>query len=401
MVVSPQIYAKGESGQILNTSSPANHGGTQYPAALRTLARDLSEASKAFNEADNRRAAWQLLSTALLFFPLVALMFVLAETHYGLALLLAIPAGGLLTRFFALQHDCGHGSFFTSRTANEMAGRFISVLTFTPYDYWRRSHAQHHAGSGNLDRRGIGDVDTLTVREFASLGFWGRLRYRRHPLVALFIGPPVYFLFLQRVMFNTRLGVAASLRSIAAHNAALIVVYGALIYAFGLVPVLQVVLPVVLVGAWIGGALFYVRHQFEGTLWDSLTSEVALLKQLPPHSAARVELAHLRHRHPSRASPVEPHSQLPPARVPQRTARPADHLAPLTLGQPSPPPASPSGPPANSSPSGSSKRNTVRRSDAPEQSTVLPLPLVGRAGVGVWWWSGKWSRQVWSGGTPP
>lgn len=271
MVVSPQIFAKGESGQILNTSSPANHGGTQYPAALRTLARDLSEASKAFNEADNRRAAWQLLSTALLFFPLVALMFVLAETHYGLALLLAIPAGGLLTRFFALQHDCGHGSFFTSRTANEMAGRFISVLTFTPYDYWRRSHAQHHAGSGNLDRRGIGDVDTLTVREFASLGFWGRLRYRlmRHPLVALFIGPPVYFLFLQRVMFNTRLGVAASLRSIAAHNAALIVVYGALIYAFGLVPVLQVVLPVVLVGAWIGGALFYVQHQFEETLWDS------------------------------------------------------------------------------------------------------------------------------------
>ena len=163
---------------MIHTSADGMDAGGQFSPALRKLARDLAEASKPFAVADNRKAAWQLLSTALLFFPLIALMFLLAADHYAVTLLLAIPAGALLTRFFALQHDCGHGSFFSSNRANELAGRAISLLTFTPYDYWRRSHAVHHAGSGNLDRRGIGDVDTLTVREFASLGFWGRLRYR-------------------------------------------------------------------------------------------------------------------------------------------------------------------------------------------------------------------------------
>lgn len=246
-------------------------GGRQFSVGLRKLARDLSEASKPFAVADNRTAAVQLAVTALLFFPLVAVMFVLAADYYFLTLLLAIPAGGLLTRFFALQHDCGHGSFFSSTSANEIAGRAISVLTFTPYDYWRRSHAMHHAGSGNLDRRGIGDVDTLTVREFASLGFWGRARYRfvRHPLVSLVIGPPIYFLVLQRLMFNRKLGIGESLKSIATHDLALLLFYGVLMYLLGSALVLSVVLPVVLVGAWIGGALFYVQHQFEETLWEN------------------------------------------------------------------------------------------------------------------------------------
>jgi omega-6 fatty acid desaturase (delta-12 desaturase) len=255
----------------LNTLARDAQQSGQFSPALRTLARDLSEASKPFAVADNSVAARQLIITSLLFFPLVALMFVLAADHYALALPLALPAGGLLTRFFALQHDCGHGSFFTSGTANALAGRGISLLTLTPYDYWRRSHAMHHAGSGNLDRRGIGDVDTLTVREYAGLGFWGRLRYRfiRHPLVALVIGPPIYFLVLQRLMFNRRLGVAESLKSIASHDVVLLLFYGTLVYLLGFGLVASVVLPVVLVGAWIGGALFYVQHQFEETLWDS------------------------------------------------------------------------------------------------------------------------------------
>lgn len=255
----------------------------QFSPALRTLARNLSEASKPFAVANDRTAARQLATTVLLFVPLVALMFYLAGNNYGLTLLLAIPAGGLLTRFFALQHDCGHGSFFTSSRANEMAGRAISVLTFTPYDYWRRSHAVHHAGSGNLDRRGIGDVDTLTVREFAGLGVWGRLRYRtvRHPLVALVIGPPLYFLVLQRLMFNRRLGTLESLKSIVSHDVVLLLFYGVLMSLLGVGFVLSVALPVVFVGAWMGGALFYVQHQFEETLWESADAwdvKVAALK---------------------------------------------------------------------------------------------------------------------------
>jgi fatty acid desaturase len=142
--------------------------------------------------ADDAKAWWQLISTALLFFPLVGAMLWLNPLVQPFALILAIPAGGLLTRFFALQHDCGHGSFFSSKRTNEIVGQLLSVLTFTPYDHWRKSHAQHHAGSGNLDRRGIGDVETITVQEFEKLSPMGKFHYRvmRHPFIALFIGPP-------------------------------------------------------------------------------------------------------------------------------------------------------------------------------------------------------------------
>jgi len=255
----------------------------QFSPELRALAHQLATDSRAFAIADDRVAAWQLLSTALLFFPLVILMFVLAANYYWLSLFLALPAGGLLTRFFALQHDCGHGSFFSSRRANELTGRLISLLTFTPYDHWRRSHAVHHSGSGNLERRGIGDVDTLTVQEFSALGFWGRLRYRvlRNPLVSLVIGPPLYFLVLQRFVAKAKLDLGYSLKSVVTHDVALFLVYGALSYVLGFWLVLSVVIPVTLVGAWIGGALFYVQHQFEETLWDSADEwdvKVAALK---------------------------------------------------------------------------------------------------------------------------
>ena len=125
----------------------------------------------------------------------------LAAVHFGyweLSLLLAIPGAAFLVRLFMIQHDCGHGSFFRNRHANDGVGRVIGVLTLTPYDAWRRAHASHHATSGHLDRRGIGDIDTLTVREFNALSAWGRVRYRvyRHPLVMFGIGP-AYLFFLQ------------------------------------------------------------------------------------------------------------------------------------------------------------------------------------------------------------
>jgi omega-6 fatty acid desaturase (delta-12 desaturase) len=105
--------------------------------------------------------------------------------------LLAVPASGFLVRLFMIQHDCGHGAFFRSRLANDWVGRVIGVLTLTPYDCWRRAHAIHHATSGNLDRRGLGDIDTLAVREYQSLSGWDRLRYGiyRHPFVLFGLGP--------------------------------------------------------------------------------------------------------------------------------------------------------------------------------------------------------------------
>ena len=107
------------------------------------------------------------------------------------AVVLTVPAAGFLVRLFMLQHDCGHGALFARRSVNDWTGRVIGVLTFTPYDYWRRVHAVHHATTGNLDRRGIGDVDRLTVREYQSLSGWGRARYRlyRNPAIMFGLGP--------------------------------------------------------------------------------------------------------------------------------------------------------------------------------------------------------------------
>jgi acyl-lipid omega-6 desaturase (Delta-12 desaturase) len=214
-----------------------------YPAELRGLVVELHNHCKAYMTASDGKAWWQLLSTAAIFFPLIALMFWLAPISYLAVLVLALPAGALLTRFFALQHDCGHGSFFSSKRTNEVAGQLISLITFTPYDHWRRSHALHHAGSGNLDRRGFGDVETITVSEFNSLSSSEKWRYRitRHPLIALFVGPPLYFLVLQRLALGSNMSKRESLPGILMHNLALVVFYALLCYFLGTVLVLSVV----------------------------------------------------------------------------------------------------------------------------------------------------------------
>lgn len=115
---------------------------------------------------------------------------------YWLSLLLAVPTAGFLVRLFMIQHDCSHGAFFRHRLANDWVGRVIGVLTLTPYDLWRRSHAAHHATLGNLDRRGLGDIGTLTLREYTARSRWKRFSYRlyRHPLVMFGIGPAYLFI---------------------------------------------------------------------------------------------------------------------------------------------------------------------------------------------------------------
>jgi omega-6 fatty acid desaturase (delta-12 desaturase) len=232
--------------------------------------RALAQSLARYREPSCARSILEIAITAL---PLVLLWFLMwASLHVGywLCLLLSVPAAGFLVRLFMIQHDCGHGAFFRRRVVNDWVGRVISVVTLTPYDFWRRTHAIHHAGSGNLDRRGIGDIDMLTVREYLALPLWRRLLYRlyRHPLVMFGIGPAYNFVLRQRLPLGLMRSGWQPWASTMATNIAIAVLVGLLIWLVGVGPFLMVHLPITFLGAAIGVWLFYVQHQFEDTFWD-------------------------------------------------------------------------------------------------------------------------------------
>lgn len=219
------------------------------------------------------RSAIEILVTLVPFFLLWLGAWYAQGWSLFASLALGAVASGFLVRLFLIQHDCGHGSFFRRRRTNDWTGRAISVLTLTPYDTWRRSHATHHASSGNLDRRGIGDIKTLTVAEYLALPRWRRLVYRlyRHPLVMFGLGPAYLFLLRNRVPDVFPPAEWRAWISPMATNLAVGLVAMAVIWLVGLVPFLLVHLPIVVMAASIGVWLFYVQHQFEETSWDRET----------------------------------------------------------------------------------------------------------------------------------
>jgi omega-6 fatty acid desaturase (delta-12 desaturase) len=214
-----------------------------------------------------------VLELAITIVPLVAL-WVLAwlamSVSYWLSLLIAIPAAGFLVRLFMIQHDCGHGAFFRHKTINDWVGRALGVLTLTPYGFWRHTHAVHHASSGNLERRGVGDIDTLTVREYRALSRLGRLRYRlyRHPLVMFGIGPAYLFVLQHRLPVGLMRAGWQPWFSTMATNAAIATLFATVIWFVGVKAFVLVHLPILLLAASAGVWLFYVQHQFEETSWD-------------------------------------------------------------------------------------------------------------------------------------
>ena len=236
----------------------------------RATAERLFRHCAAFRATDNKRALLQLATTVAPLLALCAALLWGISQSFWPVLVLALPAGGLLVRLFVIQHDCGHGSFFSSREANSAVGRALSLLTLTPYGYWRRAHAIHHASAGDLSRRGVGDVDTLTVREYRALSLRKRLSYRiyRNPVILHLIGPPLYFILFQRSPFGQALPAKQAWRSVLGLNAALVGTYGALMAGFGASTVLLTVLPLACVASWAGGWLFFVQHQFEHTQWE-------------------------------------------------------------------------------------------------------------------------------------
>jgi fatty acid desaturase len=174
----------------------------QSPPETRALAQLLAR----YREPDSAGGVFELVITAVPFLVIWGLMWIVLADGHWIGMLLAAPAAGLLVRLFMIQHDCGHGSFFHGRLANDWVGRAIGIVTLTPYDYWRRNHALHHASSGNLDHRGFGDIDTLTVREFLARPRWRQNLYRlyRHPIVMFGVGPTYLFILRHRLPIGMR-----------------------------------------------------------------------------------------------------------------------------------------------------------------------------------------------------
>jgi omega-6 fatty acid desaturase (delta-12 desaturase) len=215
-----------------------------------------------------RRAIGEIATSIVPYIGLSALMYVLVEHSLVLTLLLAIPTAGFLLRTYMVFHDCAHGSFLPSRRANHWLGAFCGLLLFESFDRWRHSHAVHHASAGDLDRRGVGDVTTMTVEEYRRSSPRQRLAYRlfRNPLVMLGVGP-VYALMLQPRL-APRTMRARLRRSVHRTNVAVAAMVGGMIWLVGWEDYLVVQMPVAMIAGAAGVFLFYVQHQFEDTYWE-------------------------------------------------------------------------------------------------------------------------------------
>lgn len=221
--------------------------------------------------------ASQIITTLGLYVGTVGLMYWSFPISPILTLLLAVPAAIFLVRVFIVQHDCGHGSFFSSRRANDILGSICGILTLAPYALWRKQHSAHHANWNNLDRRESGaDFYTVcfTVKEYRALGPWQRLLYRapRHPLISFFIIPPLVFLVLYRLPFDAPKTWIRERRAVWATDLAIFLAWATLVWFFGLMAVLTVQLSIVMLSSIIGFWLFSVQHRFETARWMRRTN---------------------------------------------------------------------------------------------------------------------------------
>ena len=222
-----------------------------------------------YGQANLGKSLWQFFNTFTPYCLLWALMVhtIRLKYPYWTTLTLALPAGGMLVRIFILFHDCCHGSFFSSRRANAILGYVTGVLTFTAFEDWRHAHNRHHATAGDLDRRGVGDIWTMTTEEYAAASRRKQIAYRiyRHPVILFGPGAALLFLLFQR--FSKKGATKSARRSVLITNMALLFIVAAASWTIGFQTYLSIQLPVIVIGGGLGLWLFYVQHQFEDAYW--------------------------------------------------------------------------------------------------------------------------------------
>lgn len=234
---------------------------------LNTLRNSWQKLVAPYQHSDLHRSLWQLANSLIPYLAFWALMVFSLRISIWLSLAITIPAAAFLMRIFIIFHDCGHGSFFKSKTANQWVGFFVGVLVFTPSENWWHDHAVHHATAGNLDRRGVGDVTTMTVQEYQQSSRWKRLIYRvfRHPLGMFIMGPILVFLILNR--FPTPGAGKREKLSVVYTDLAILIIFALMSLAIGWKTYLFLQVMV----SWLAGALgiwmFYIQHQFEKAYW--------------------------------------------------------------------------------------------------------------------------------------
>ena len=220
-----------------------------------------------YNFPDHPKSWWQVINSVVPYVGLWVAMYHSLKVSYWLTLALSLLAAGFLVRIFIIFHDCGHGSFFRSEKLNRLVGIPLGLLVFTPYHRWHRDHFIHHSTVGNLDKRGIGDVETLTVKEYLELSKWGKIKYRmyRHPLFLFGIAPILLFLIQHRIpksymSFKQRMYVYLS-------NAAIVGTIFLLMWWIGWREYILIQLPIIYFASIAGVWLFYVQHQFDRVVW--------------------------------------------------------------------------------------------------------------------------------------
>ncbi|MGZ8190312.1 MAG: fatty acid desaturase [Methylococcaceae bacterium] len=238
-------------------------------ASIHTTREELIQAVAKYAQPDYQKAFRQISNTLVPYIGLWALMiyFVLHGYSYWITLLLAIPAASLLVRIFIFFHDCTHGAFFPSRNANRVLGYITGAMVFTPFEDWQRTHVIHHSASGDLDRRGVGDIWTMTVEEYLAASRLKRLTYRlfRNPLVLFSIIPAFLFLGVNR--FSSPGAGKRERRSVMINNAVIAVIIIVMSLTLGLQNYLLIQLPVLLLAASTGMWMFYMQHQYEDVYW--------------------------------------------------------------------------------------------------------------------------------------